>query len=172
MFNKISNGRMSAGKAALGVITAGLALLGTTSNAGAQSPQENKAIVTASFDAWKAGTGSPFDLLANDAIWTIEGRSAASATYPGKEAFLSDVIRPFNARMAVGIKPAVRSMTAEEDRVVILFDAAGTARDGITYANSYAWFFRMEDGRVVEANAFFDAVAFNDLWSRVAPAAD
>jgi len=172
MFNKIGNGRMSAGKTALGVITAGLTLLGTTSSAAAQSPQENKTIVTASFDAWKAGTGSPFDLLADDATWTIEGRSAASATYPSKEAFLRDVIRPFNARMAVGIKPTVRSMTAEEDRVVILFDAAGTARDGIAYANSYAWFFRMEDGRVVEANAFFDAVAFNDLWSRVALAAD
>jgi hypothetical protein len=27
----------------------------------------NKAIVAASFDAWKAGTGSPYDLLADDA---------------------------------------------------------------------------------------------------------
>lgn len=172
MFNQINSRRSSAGKTLLGIMTAGLSLLGLTSSAAAQSPKENKAIVTASFDAWKAGTGSPFDLLADDATWTIEGRSAASATYPSKEAFLRDVIRPFNARMAVGIKPAVRSMTAEEDRVVILFDAAGTARDGIAYANSYAWFFRMEDGRVVEANAFFDAVAFNDLWSRVALAAD
>lgn len=172
MFNKISNRRLPARKTLLGIMTAGLALLGTPSSAVAQSPEKNKAIVTASFSAWKVGTGSPFDLLADDATWTIEGRSAASATYPSKEAFLRDVIRPFNARMAVGIKPAVRSITAEEDRVVILFEAAGTARDGIAYTNSYAWFFRMEGGRVVEANAFFDALAFDDLWSRVAPAAD
>jgi hypothetical protein len=172
MFNKISNGPLPARKTLLGIMAAGLALLGTPSSAFAQSPEANKVIVTASFDAWKAGTGSPFDLLADDATWTIEGQSAASATYPGKEAFLRDVIRPFNARMAVGIKPAVRSMAAEDDRVVILFDAAGTARDGIAYANSYAWFFRIEDGRVVEANAFFDALAFNDLWSRVTPGAD
>lgn len=71
--------------------------------------------------------------------------------------------------MTIGIKPAVRTMTAEADRVVILFDAAGTALDGRPYANSYAWFFRMEGGRVVEANAFFDAIVFDDLWSRVAP---
>ena len=69
--------------------------------------------------------------------------------------------------MSVGIKPSVRSITAEEDRVVIHFDASGTARDGKPYANSYAWFFRMEDGRVVEANAFYDAIHFNDLWSRL-----
>lgn len=172
MFNMISNRPLPARKTLLGIMTASLALLGTPQNAAARSPETNKAIVAGSFDAWKAGTGSPFDLLADDVAWTIEGRSAASATYPSKEAFLRDVIRPFNARMAVGIKPAVRSMTAEEDRVIILFDAAGTARDGMPYTNSYAWFFRMEDGRVVEANAFFDALAFNDLWSRVAPAAD
>lgn len=71
--------------------------------------------------------------------------------------------------MSVGIKPTVRSLTAEADRIVILFDAAGTARDGKPYVNSYAWFFRMKSGRVVEANAFFDAIAFNDLWARVTP---
>lgn len=129
----------------------------------------NKAAVEAKFDAWKAGTGNPFELLANDARWTIEGNSVASKRYPTKEAFLAEVIRPFNARMAIGIRPDVRSITAEADRVVILFDAAGTAKDGKAYTNSYAWFFRMKSGRVVEASAFFDAIAFNDLWARVTP---
>lgn len=161
--------RWSRGKAVIGMVAAGLALLVAPSKAAAQTADENKAIVAQSFADRKAGTGSPFDLLADDASWTIEGRSAASGTYAGKTAFLRDVIGPFNARMAVGIKPAVRTMTAEADRVVILFDAEGTARDGKPYLNSYAWFFRMEGGRIVEANAFFDAVAFDDLWSRVAP---
>lgn len=161
--------RSSRGKAVIGIIAAGLALLVSPSKAVAETAEQNKSIVAASFTNWKAGTGSPFDLLADDASWTIEGRSAASGTYPSKKAFLRDVIGPFNARMAVGIKPAVRTMTAEADRVVILFDAAGTARDGKPYTNSYAWFFRMEGGRVVEANAFFDAIAFDELWSRVAP---
>jgi uncharacterized protein len=130
---------------------------------------QNKVAVQRSFDAWIAGTGNPFELLAEDANWTIEGNSAASGTYPTKEAFLRDVIRPFNARMAVGIKPTVRSITADADRVVILFDARGTARDGKPYVNSYAWFFQMAGGHVAKANAFFDAIAFNDLWTRVAP---
>lgn len=131
--------------------------------------ERNKAIVNRSFDAWRAGTGSPFDLLADDARWTIEGHSVASKTYAGKEAFLSEVIRPFNARMQSPLKPTVRSILADGDSVVILFDARGTARDGRPYANSYAWFLDMRDGRIVRASAFFDAIEFNDFWARVAP---
>ena len=29
-------------------------------------------------------------------------------------------------------------------------------KDGQTYCNSYAWFFTMRDGKVVEATAFLD----------------
>lgn len=153
----------------LGLAAASVAMLTLSSRAEAQTPSENKAAVEAKFEAWSDGTGNPFDLLTEEASWTIEGNSVASRRYPTKEDFIREVIRPFNARMAVGIRPTVRSITAEGDRVVILFDAAGTATDGKAYTNSYAWFFRMAGGRVVEANAFFDAIAFNDLWARVTP---
>lgn len=42
--------------------------------------QRNKAAVQERFAAWADGTGSPFDLLAENATWTITGRSAASRT--------------------------------------------------------------------------------------------
>lgn len=159
-----------AARTALGFVAASLGIIAITPRAEAQTVQQNKAAVEAKFDAWNAGTGSPFELLADKASWTIEGNSVASKRYPTKEDFLREVIRPFNARMKVGIRPNVRSITAQADRVVILFDAAGTAKDGRPYTNSYAWFFRMAGGRVIEANAFFDAIAFNDLWARVTPA--
>ena len=130
----------------------------------------NKALVRERFDAWGAGTGSPFDLLADDATWTIVGRSAASKTYESKEAFLREVIRPFNARMSKGLVPTIRSLHADGDTVIIFFDAAGTARDGKPYKNTYAWFLKMKDGRVTNAWAFFDSIEFNDLWARVTPA--
>lgn len=153
----------------LSAAVAGLAIFAATAQAVAQTPAENKAAVAAKFDAWNAGTGSPFELLADEASWTIEGNSAASKSYPPKQAFLEEVIRPFNARLSSPLKPVVRSITADENRVVILFDARGMARDGQPYVNSYAWFFDMEEGRVVKATAFYDAIAFNNLWSRVAP---
>jgi hypothetical protein len=62
----------------------------------------NKALIEAKFEAWASGTGSPYELLADDATWTITGKSLASKTHGSREAFLSEVIRPFNARMSVG----------------------------------------------------------------------
>jgi uncharacterized protein len=129
----------------------------------------NKSLVSAKFDAWAAGTGSPFELLADDAQWTIEGNSVASKTYPNREAFMGEVIGPFNARMSVGLKPIVREIVAQGDVVIIFFDAHGTARDGQSYKNTYFWLFEMHDARVTRASAMFDSVEFNEFWARVSP---
>jgi ketosteroid isomerase-like protein len=129
----------------------------------------NKAAIEDRFSAWRAGTGSPYDLLAADATWTIVGRSMASKTYEDREAFMREVIRPFNARMQESLKPTIKEIFAEEDWVIVLFDANGVALDGEPYSNTYAWFLRMTGGNVVQATAFFDSIAFDELWRRVQP---
>lgn len=131
----------------------------------------NKALVEAAFDAWRHGTGSSYDLLADDAAWTIVGRSDAAGTYPSREAFMNAVIRPFNARMRERLEPTIRSIYTDRDTVIVLFDASGTATDGGRYDNTYAWFLEMRDSRIVRAHAFFDSVAFNEFWRRVRPGA-
>ena len=138
----------------------------------AQSPQpdHNRALVAQGLAAWADGTGSPYDLLAEDASWTITGNSLAAKTYPSKKAFMSEVIRPFNARMKERLIPKVRKLYADGDTVVAFFDASGTAIDGKPYTNTYAWILEMKDDKIVRANAFFDSIAFDDLWRRVAPA--
>jgi uncharacterized protein len=135
-----------------------------------ETEHNNKAAIQSGFDAWRDGTGSPFDLLADDARWTIEGASLMSKTYPTREALMSELLRPFNARMQSPLKPVVRNLYADGDTVVALFDARGTARDGQPYANTYAWFLEMRAGKIIRASAFFDSVAFNDFWTRVSPA--
>ena len=150
----------------------GLTLTATAGRAQAKqemSTVENKAIIERAFAAWAAGTGGPYDLLADDAVWTITGNSLASKTYGSREAFMSEVIRPFNARMSVGLKPIIRNIYAEDDTVIVFFDAKGTARDGKPYVNTYAWFLHMRDGKIVKAFAFFDSIAFDDLWRRLNP---
>jgi ketosteroid isomerase-like protein len=127
----------------------------------------NRTLVAAAFTAWRDGSGSPYDLLADDVSWTIVGRSDTSKTYPSREAFMSEVIRPFNARMRERLRPTIRNLYVDGDAVVIFFEASGVATDGETYTNTYAWFWEMRDGRVVEAHAFFDSIAFNELWRRV-----
>lgn len=134
-----------------------------------ETESRNKATVETAFQAWAAGTGGPFDLLADDARWTIEGYSLASKTYSSREELMREVIRPFNARMKEPLKPSIRRVYADGDGVVVFFDARGMARDGQPYVNTYAWFLDMRHDRIVRVSAFFDSIVFNDLWTRVSP---
>jgi ketosteroid isomerase-like protein len=154
----------------LAVATA-MALDGASADAQPYDAQEarNLAIVRAGFDAWRDGTGSPFDALADDATWEITGTSVAARTYAGKEDFLANVIRPFNARMSGRLIPTIRDIYADGDTVIVYFDAEGTARDGISYRNTYSWFLRLRDDKIVGATAFFDSITFDDFWRRVEP---
>lgn len=153
---------------------AGVLLMSMVSDAAAQDAvsqvERNRALVAQSFDSWRKGTGSPYDLLADDAHWTITGNSLAARTYVSKEDFIDQVIRPFNARMSGRLIPTVHRLYADGDTIVAFFDAAGTARDGQPYSNTYAWILEMEDGRIVRAHAFFDSIAFDALWRRVSAA--
>ena len=155
-----------------GIRTIGLALaaLALTAKVSASETETNRAIIAKAMDAWAAGNGGPYDLLSDDAVWTISGNSRASKTYASKEAFLSEVIRPFNARMRERLIPRVHRLYADGDTVVAHFDASGIALDGEPYVNSYAWILTLKDGRIVRATAFFDAHAFDDFWTRVTPA--
>jgi uncharacterized protein len=81
---------------------------------------ENKALVQASFDRWRAGIGGPFELLVPEANWTIVGSSPLSRTYANRQAFLDEVIQPFNARMATPLVPTVRGIYADGDMVIAL----------------------------------------------------
>lgn len=159
-------------KSLIKTIGLGVAALALAAKVSANEADINRATIAKAMDAWAAGTGGPYDLLADDAVWTISGNSLASKTYPSKEAFMSEVIRPFNARMSARLIPSVHRIYADGDTVVAHFDAKGTARDGQPYVNSYAWILTLKDGRIVRAFAFFDANAFDDFWTRVQPIAE
>src|SRR5690606_34988855 len=75
--------------------------------------QANKDRIRAAFESWAAGTGGPFDLLADDASWTIVGTTPVSGTYESRRAFLDSVVAPFNARMQTPLRPRVRALFSE-----------------------------------------------------------
>lgn len=135
----------------------------------ARSPAESRNLerVEAAFANWKNGTGSVFDLLAPQVQWTIVGRSVISAVYRSKEELMAGAIAPLDARLAGPLVPSMHGIYADDDVIVVLFDAAATARDGKPYRNTYAWYLRLRDDRIVEATAFFDSVELNELFERV-----
>lgn len=104
--------------------------------------------------------------------WKIEGRSDASNQYESKQQFIDEVLAPFAARFASGdaFRPTrIRSLHADGDTVIVLWDGRGVANDSTPYENSYAWFLTLKDGLVVDGTAFFDSISFNELWNRVQP---
>ena len=132
--------------------------------------RSNRERAEKAFRDWQDGTGSITNLLADDVRWTIVGRSQVSKTFDSKEQFIGEVLQPFGARFSQPFRPvAVRGVYADGDTVVVLWDGEGTRRDGKPYKNTYAWFMRFDEGLVVEATAFFDSIAFNELWSEVSP---
>lgn len=133
------------------------------------SARTNRDIVQSAFEQWRAGTGGPFDLLADDAEWTIVGSSPRSKTYRSKREFMEEVIVPFNARVSRPLWPAIRGIYAEGETVVVRFDGFAPTKWGGEYRNSYAWFLEMRGGRIVRATAFFDTRTFDDFWNQQSP---
>ena len=132
-----------------------------------QVEAENKALVQGAFDAWAAGTGGVFGLLADDATWTVVGNSPMSRTYTSRDEFLEEVIKPFNARLSTPLVPNVHALYADGNTVIAYFDASATAKDGRPYLNTYTWYLDMAGGRITRAVAFFDTIEFTDFWNRI-----
>jgi hypothetical protein len=132
----------------------------------------NREIATAAFEAWARGEGHVSAIFAEDMTWEITGRSRASRRYADRRAFVEQVLEPFGARFdpAAPFRPVdVRSVVADGDTVVVLWDGEGTTVAGTTYRNTYAWFLRFRDGLVVDGTALYDSISFDELWDGVAP---
>jgi ketosteroid isomerase-like protein len=140
-----------------------------TTAAQADVEEKNRRTVQAGFDNWRRSAGTVFDLLASDAKWTIVGRSAVSGTYHSRRDLMDQVILPFNARLSTPLVPTVRGIYADGDTIIVLWDGAAMARDGKSYENTYSWYLKMRDGKIINATALYDSIAFDDLWKRVRP---
>jgi uncharacterized protein len=134
--------------------------------------EANRATIRAAFDGWRDGTAAITDVFAPDMVWRIEGHSLASKEYRDKQQFIDEVLAPFGARFASSepFRPTrIRSVHADGDTVIVVWDGRGLANDGQPYENSYAWLMKLRDGLVVDGTAFYDSISFNDLWTRVLP---
>jgi ketosteroid isomerase-like protein len=143
------------------------------SEALADRTETNRQTIRIAFEAWHDGTGVIADVFAPEMVWRIEGHSLASKEYASKQQFIDEVLAPFGARFSASepFRPVtIRSVHADGDTVIVLWDGRGIATDGKPYENTYAWFMRMRDGKVVDGTAFYDSISFNELWTRVRPA--
>jgi len=136
--------------------------------------RSNRQIVSDAFTAWSSGTGYISSIFAPEMKWEIVGRSAASKKYENTQQFVDEVLQPFGARFRADrpFRPTrIRAVYADDEQntVSVVWDGEGTTLNGTTYRNTYAWFMTMDGGMVVEGTAFYDSIAFNELWETVEP---
>ena len=131
---------------------------------------DNRAIVEQAFAGWSDGTRHISELFAPEMTWEIVGRSAASRRYGDASEFVREVLEPFARRFPVNVpfRPVrIRGVYADGETVIVSWDGAGITTAGTEYRNTYAWFLRMTDGKVVDGVAFYDSIAFDELWNGV-----
>jgi ketosteroid isomerase-like protein len=154
---------------ALPVVLAATTTQASATSAGHPLAARNEGIVRQAFEGWAAGTSSFAELLAPDVAWRIHGSGPVAGLYRGREDFVERATRPLTSRLATPLVPRVHNIWAAGDSVIIRFDAAAMTNSGSTYENQFVWIFRIQDGRVVEAEAFLDLVAYQQVLDQNQP---
>lgn len=133
------------------------------------STESHRKTIRRAFVAWRDEGAPVTDVFAPEMTWRIEGRSVVAGDYANRQEFIDRVLAPFGARFAEGerFRPVrIHALCADGDTVIVRWDGHGVANDGIAYDNSYAWFMTLRDGLVVDGTAYFDSIAFDELWRR------
>ena len=126
----------------------------------------NTALIAESFEKWVKGDGSMFDLLTDNARWTVAGFSPVSDVYESKHALVEQAVKPIHAQLSGSITPTVRHILAQGEYVVVIWDGKAVAKDGSAYDNTYAWHLKMADGKVTEVLAFLDTWNLTKLMEK------
>ena len=108
------------------------------------------------------GNGQAFvDAMADDFCWTLEGSTPWSRTYRGKQAVVTELLRPLFAQFATPYVSTTQRVMADGDMVVIEFRGQVTTRAGKAYNNRYCYVCRMEGGQMKELTEYFDTALVN-----------
>ncbi|GGK52684.1 hypothetical protein GCM10011322_44490 [Salinarimonas ramus] len=126
-------------------------------------------IVREAFEEWEGGVASVFSLLSPEVQWTIHGSGPVSDIYDGVEDFVQRASVPLISRLATPLTPEVHDIWAAGDDVIIRFDATAITTSGASYSNEFLWIWTMKDGAVIEAEAFLDLVAYQEVVDNNAP---
>jgi ketosteroid isomerase-like protein len=127
--------------------------------------EESKATVRAYFEAVSDGRpGDAWDLVADDAIWTIGGHSPLTGTKT-KQQLIYHVETEVGSRLkAEGLHLEVGRMVAEGDKVACEFTStAYRKRDGALYNNTYFYLFTVKNGKLWRCTEYLDIYHYVDV---------
>lgn len=121
---------------------------------------QNRVAVRDAFEVRAQGRGSVFDLLADDATWTIPGSTSGAGEWRGRTVYEDSVVAPLFDRFARPTRPELTGHWAEGDEVIVRRRQDTSLKAGGYHRNEYAWFLTMRDGKVAAVTAFLDLPAY------------
>lgn len=124
--------------------------------------EANKALVSEFLQAMSNGdTEALLNAYADDGYVHTMGNTLISGKYDKAaiRAFADGIYDAFPQ----GIQFAVKSMTAEGDRVSVEAESVGEHASGQTYNNFYHFMFRVRDGKVASLTEYLDTELATDI---------
>lgn len=122
-------------------------------------------IVSVQFDKWKKGEASFFELLADDVVWIVSGKSPVSEIYRGKADFMERAVNPIIGKFKTPLKPELISLTDDSSFVWLHFKANATTQSDEIYENYYVWKMQLKEGKITTCTAFLDTHELTILMS-------
>lgn len=134
--------------------------------------EDNKALVLKFIRAMGAGEGdTAATCLAADAFTLAKGfgRFAGVRQYDT----IVGTIAAFKTLLPDGLKPDIKMVMAEGDRVAVEFEGNGTTSDGQPYCNEYCMIFTVHSGKIKQVNEYFCTIRADEvLWPLVEKMSD
>jgi len=129
------------------------------------STAENKKLMQDAFAAWADGDGMAFfNLLAEDAPWTVTGDCPISGTYVGRQQLIEAALKPQREKLTGPPTPTVIQMLAEGNSVVIEWVGKAMTKSGKPYNNNYCYVVQIENGRIIRGKAYLDTELVRSIW--------
>ena len=129
----------------------------------AQSLAANKALVT---QFWLAFSESRFDdamaLLADNATWSVKGKTHISATYSKAE--FSELVNGIAENTENGITVTPSLLTAEDNRVSMIAESYGQLKNGRVYQNDYHILHIIEAGKLSAVHEYMDTEHVTEIF--------
>jgi len=129
--------------------------------------EQNKEVVLRFIQAMGSSDGATAtQCLAQDAFTHAKGfgKFAGIRHYDT----IVGTIDAFKQLLPTGLRPAIKSVTAENDRVVVEFEGNATTCNGKPYNNQYCMVFTLANGKIKQVNEYFCTILADEvLWPLV-----
>ena len=125
---------------------------------------QNASVLRRAYEAFARGDFAALsELLADDVVWHVPGRSPVSGSHHGREALLGYFGRLME--LSGGTFKAESHDILASDRHVVSLEHLTAQREGKLLDVELALVVRVGDGRIVEARDYFsDQNAWDEFW--------